>query len=97
MAFSLTSLHPIYATLDYKSNFVKLENLVLIGGPDDGVITPWQSRYVHFVGIYFRDLFHKTLTSCSHFGFYDENLNVQPYQNQQVSGQSIFPPGYNLI
>ena len=28
----------------YKSNFVKLEKLVLIGGPDDGVITPWQSR-----------------------------------------------------
>ena len=28
----------------HKSNFVKLEKLVLIGGPDDGVITPWQSR-----------------------------------------------------
>lgn len=48
-----TSLHAMYATLDYKSNFVKLENLVLIGGPDDGVITPWQSRYVHFFRIYF--------------------------------------------
>ena len=28
----------------HKSNFAKLEKLVLIGGPDDGVITPWQSR-----------------------------------------------------
>ena len=30
----------------YKDNFVKIDKLVLIGGPDDGVITPWQSRYV---------------------------------------------------
>ena len=28
----------------YKKNFLALEQLVLIGGPDDGVITPWQSR-----------------------------------------------------
>jgi len=27
----------------YKENFVRLDKLVLIGGPDDGVITPWQS------------------------------------------------------
>ena len=30
---------------DYKKNFLALEQLVLIGGPDDGVITPWQSRW----------------------------------------------------
>jgi len=29
---------------DYKTNFLRLEKLILIGGPDDGVITPWQSR-----------------------------------------------------
>ena len=28
----------------YKSNFASLQKLVLVGGPDDGVITPWQSR-----------------------------------------------------
>ncbi|KAG7311784.1 hypothetical protein JYU34_002862 [Plutella xylostella] len=28
---------------DFKSNFLKLKRLVLIGGPDDNVITPWQS------------------------------------------------------
>lgn len=28
----------------YKVNFEKLQKLILIGGPDDGVITPWQSR-----------------------------------------------------
>nr|XP_053629027.1 lysosomal thioesterase PPT2-A-like [Cherax quadricarinatus] len=30
---------------DYRQNFMKLEKLVLIGGPDDGVITPWQSSH----------------------------------------------------
>jgi len=29
----------------FKDNFSRLKQLVLIGGPDDGVITPWQSRY----------------------------------------------------
>ena len=30
----------------FKDNFIRLKQLVLIGGPDDGVITPWQSRYI---------------------------------------------------
>ena len=29
----------------WRKNFAKLENLVLIGGPDDGVITPWMSSH----------------------------------------------------
>ncbi|KAK3874466.1 hypothetical protein Pcinc_020595 [Petrolisthes cinctipes] len=33
---------------DYKQNFLKLKKLVLIGGPDDGVITPWQSSHFGF-------------------------------------------------
>lgn len=32
----------------YKRGITKLKNLVLIGGPDDGVIAPWQSRCVFF-------------------------------------------------
>ena len=28
-----------------KENFLRLKNMVLVGGKDDGVITPWQSRY----------------------------------------------------
>jgi palmitoyl-protein thioesterase len=28
----------------YKDGITRLRKLVLIGGPDDGVITPWQSR-----------------------------------------------------
>ena len=27
----------------WQANFMRLGNVVLIGGPDDGVITPWQS------------------------------------------------------
>jgi len=30
-----------------KENFLRLKNMVLVGGKDDGVITPWQSRYVY--------------------------------------------------
>ena len=33
------------SVVEYKKNFLKIKQLVLIGGPDDGVITPWQSRY----------------------------------------------------
>lgn len=28
----------------YKDGITRLNKLILIGGPDDGVITPWQSR-----------------------------------------------------
>lgn len=78
---------------DYKPNFEKLENLVLLGGPDDGVITPWQSRCINFIEIHVLvfSLCFIIISSLSHFGFYDENLNVQPYQSQQVS---IFPLVY---
>lgn len=29
----------------FKNNLLKLDKMVLIGGPDDGVITPWQSSH----------------------------------------------------
>ncbi|CAG5096165.1 Similar to Ppt2: Lysosomal thioesterase PPT2 homolog (Drosophila melanogaster), partial [Cotesia congregata] len=35
-------------TTDYKLGLTKLKKLVLIGGPDDGVITPWQSSQFGF-------------------------------------------------
>lgn len=28
----------------FRENLLKLDKMILIGGPDDGVITPWQSR-----------------------------------------------------
>lgn len=33
---------------EWKSNFLKIKTLVLVGGPDDGVITPWQSSQFGF-------------------------------------------------
>ncbi|CAG2188156.1 PPT [Mytilus edulis] len=33
---------------NYRNNFARLKKLVLIGGPDDGVITPWQSSHFGF-------------------------------------------------
>lgn len=33
---------------EWKKNFLKIKKLVLIGGPDDGVITPWQSSQFGF-------------------------------------------------
>uniref|UniRef100_A0A8V0X4I2 palmitoyl-CoA hydrolase n=1 Tax=Gallus gallus TaxID=9031 RepID=A0A8V0X4I2_CHICK len=35
-------LHPNASA--WKQNLLRIRNLILIGGPDDGVITPWQSR-----------------------------------------------------
>ncbi|KAJ1068693.1 hypothetical protein K5549_011646 [Capra hircus] len=32
----------------WRKNFLRLGRLVLIGGPDDGVITPWQSSFFGF-------------------------------------------------
>ncbi|XP_055731889.1 lysosomal thioesterase PPT2-A-like [Salvelinus fontinalis] len=32
----------------WKKNFLRIKKLVLIGGPDDGVITPWQSSQFGF-------------------------------------------------
>lgn len=33
---------------EWKKNFLRIKKLVLIGGPDDGVITPWQSSHFGF-------------------------------------------------
>ncbi|XP_048777142.1 lysosomal thioesterase PPT2-A-like [Ostrea edulis] len=33
---------------EYKQNFLRLKKMVLIGGPDDGVISPWQSSQFGF-------------------------------------------------
>lgn len=35
----------LFNNSDIKSGITKLERMILIGGPDDGVITPWQSSH----------------------------------------------------
>lgn len=36
----------------FKDGIVKLDKMVLIGGPDDGIIEPWQSRYFIFFNFF---------------------------------------------
>ncbi|XP_056300658.1 lysosomal thioesterase PPT2-like [Pseudoliparis swirei] len=36
---------------EWRENFLLIKKLVLIGGPDDGVITPWQSSHFGFYDI----------------------------------------------
>lgn len=50
----------------YKDGLLKLDNMILIGGPDDGVITPWQSSHFGYYDIFgdvvpmeFRDIYKK--------------------------------------
>lgn len=52
---------------DYKSNFENVAKLVLIGGPDDGIVEPWQSA--HF-GFYDE---HMDLVDCMDQQFYKDN------------------------
>ncbi|KAM6910490.1 lysosomal thioesterase PPT2-like [Xenentodon cancila] len=33
---------------EWKKNFLRIKKLVLIGGPQDGIITPWQSSFYGF-------------------------------------------------
>ncbi|XP_035991400.1 lysosomal thioesterase PPT2-A-like [Fundulus heteroclitus] len=33
---------------EWRENFLRIKKMVLIGGPDDGVITPWQSSHYGF-------------------------------------------------
>lgn len=56
----------VYLFQDYKKNFLRLSRIVLIGGPDDGVITPWESRYCfHIINeiIYKKNTYDGSLTS----------------------------------
>lgn len=37
---------------EFKRNFLRMRRMVLIGGPDDGLICPWQSRFGHHLVLY---------------------------------------------
>lgn len=72
----------IFIWLAYKANFAKLQQMVLIGGPDDGVITPWQSRslslHLHAVHTNTEPCNRLiTITPCLMYHFY-EHLATLP-------------------
>ncbi|XP_053151577.1 lysosomal thioesterase PPT2 isoform X2 [Hemicordylus capensis] len=68
---------------DWKKNFLRIRKMVLIGGPDDGVIMPWQSSLfsfydknetvteMHYQPVYLEDTFGlKTLDARGDIVFY---------------------------
>lgn len=74
-----------------RSNFLKLEQLVLIGGPDDGVIQPWQSS--HF-GFYDESLTVLPMTSQD---FYKDDSFGLRTLNQQGKVKVYEIPGVKHI
>ena len=44
---SVSKSLPFFTLSAFRSNFLNLEQLVLLGGPDDEIIGPWQSRYMY--------------------------------------------------
>lgn len=71
----------------FRDGMLKLNLVVLIGGPQDGVITPWESRFVRSKIDFEFDNFNqkkmKTI-SFSHFGFFDEDDNVVPMHKRYI-------------
>lgn len=72
----ITSLNSTY----FKEALIRLDKMVLIGGPNDGVITPWQSRFVVFTHF---QLSVKHIFS-SHFGYYNETMDVIPLNKRTI-------------
>jgi len=62
----------------WKSNFIKLNNFVMIGGPQDGVITPWQSAQM---GTYSVDDSYKN---------YTKEIPVVEMRNLKIYSDDVF-------
>ncbi|XP_031554332.1 lysosomal thioesterase PPT2-A-like [Actinia tenebrosa] len=67
-----------------KKNFLKLKNLILIGGPDDGVITPWESSQFGYYGSnnsYIKSMKEQEVYVQDSFGLrtLDRNRGVHTY------------------
>lgn len=72
----------------FRDGMLKLNLAVFIGGPSDGVITPWESRSVIrsiFCSISVRTENVKVESNCfSHFGYFDEDDNVVPMHKRSI-------------
>lgn len=74
---------------DWKVNFTKLKQLVTIGGPDDGIIEPWQSA--HFRG--YRDSDDSVMESFDQFKFYKDDVFGLKTLNEQNRWKRIVKSG----
>lgn len=66
----------------FKMGMERLNRLVLIGGPNDGVITPWQSRLLSLQLSNHVGIFNNRI--CSHFSYYNESLDVVPFYERPI-------------
>lgn len=57
--------------------------MILVGGKDDGVITPWESRYSSQDLTYLMNTYN-FIYLYSHFSFYGDKLTVVPMKEQEV-------------
>ena len=69
----------MFFILGFRQNFLRLKNLVLVGGPDDGVITPWESRSVPFFScknliLFVYKVWQKSLTTFLSLPFWFERI-----------------------
>ena len=55
--------------------------MILVGGKDDGVITPWESRCIMWFKLHIVYAF----ANCSQFSFFaNDNVTVVPMKKQEV-------------
>lgn len=71
---------------DFKYGLVKLNKLVLIGGPDDNVITPWQSRF--YCKLFVCSLIY-VFVYFSQFGYYDANETVINLMKREIYTEDL--------
>ncbi|EFX72411.1 hypothetical protein DAPPUDRAFT_308302 [Daphnia pulex] len=100
----IDNIIPTARNNDYKINFLRLKKLILIGGPDDGVITPWQSSHFGFFtedesvenmenrDVYTQDLFGlKSLQNKTKIYTIDGVYHHEWHQNVSVIDNCIIP------
>ncbi|KAB7504182.1 Lysosomal thioesterase PPT2-B [Armadillidium nasatum] len=85
---------------EYAKNFARLNKLVLIGGPDDGVVSPWQSSRFSFydekenvVDFRKRDIYTKDLFGLKTL---DVNNKIQIYERKGI-GHYDWPKKEDVI
>lgn len=66
----------------FRNNLLKLEKMILIGGPNDG--GEWILDFAMSIQWQFPLFLVITPWESAHFGFYDENLEVVPLRDRQL-------------
>ncbi|KAL7630794.1 UNVERIFIED_CONTAM: hypothetical protein RMT77_001715 [Armadillidium vulgare] len=85
---------------EYAKNFARLNKLVMIGGPDDGIVSPWQSSRFSFydekenvVDFRKRDIYTKDLFGLKTL---DINNKIQTYERKGI-GHYEWPKKEDVI